>query len=190
MRDRAACALFALLAVALFPATAFAQFVGSDTETVEARIGILEPGTMVKLQDMDFGQIAQPLAAGTVTLTPTPSPTCGTSAGIVRTGTCHAAIFAVMGRKNLLVRIREVNGGVISLTGSAGGTMTVTNLTISVTDLQSAPGGGNPAGTFGRYRITNDSGVGTFRIGGRLNVGANQTPGVYNGVLNMQVVFN
>jgi hypothetical protein len=50
--------------------------------------------------------------------------------------------------------------------------------------------GGAGGWNFGRWVITSDSGVGEFGIGGRLNIGANQTPGSYSGVLNMQVQLN
>jgi hypothetical protein len=188
LRQRAVCALLAALALILFPAQAFAQ---SDTDTAPSVAVILDTGTMAKSQDMDFGDIAQPSAAGTVVLTPTPTATCGITGGVVmRTGPCTAAEFAILGRKNWLVRIREQNGGTIVLTGPGGATMTVTNMTIDVTDMVNAPGGGNPPGTFGRYRIVSDAGFATFRIGGRLNVNANQAFGDYTGTLSIQVLFN
>ena len=67
--------------------------------------------------------------------------------------------------------------------------MTLTNLTIGVSDMVPNPGGPNPPGTFGRYQITSDSGIAEFRIGGRLNIGANQAPGSYNGTFDIQVLF-
>ena len=117
LRHGAARALLAALALVLFPAQAFAQ---SDDEVVDARAVVLVSGTLAKIQDMDFGQIAQPSIAGTVTLSPTPIPTCGTTGGLVRTGPCEAAEFAIMGRKNDLARVRELNSGVVTLTGPGG----------------------------------------------------------------------
>jgi hypothetical protein len=186
-RRRALHALLAALALFLFPAQAFAQ---SDDEVVEARALVLESGQMAKIEDMDFGLIARPLAAGTVVITPTPTPTCGTTGGLIRTGPCEAAEFGLLGRKNWLVRIREQNGGSVLLTGPGGATMTMNSMTIGTTDLTPAPGGGNPPGTFGRYRITSDSGFAYFRIGGTLHVAANQAIGQYDGTLNIQVLFN
>ena len=187
LRHGAARALLAALALVLVPAQAFAQ---SDDEVVDARAVVLVSGTLAKIQDMDFGQIAQPSIAGTVTLSPTPIPTCGTTGGLVRTGPCEAAEFAIMGRKNDLARVRELNSGVVTLTGPGGATMTMTNISIGVSGMVAANGGGNPVGNLGRFRITTDSGIGYFRLGGRLNVNANQAPGLYDGTLEIQVVFN
>jgi hypothetical protein len=122
---------------------------------------------------------------------------------LVRTGPCKSALFVVRERKKGIVRIRELNGGIVVLTGSGGGTMTMTNLTLSVTDMTVCPGNGNgncngggngngngAAGTLGRFQIQSDSGFAHFRIGGTLNVGANQQVGVYHGTLNIEVLFN
>lgn len=187
LRGRAAGALLALAALALVPAPALGQ---SVTVTAQGRAAVLSPGTITKLTDMDFGTIVRPTAAGTVTLVPTPVPTCTATASLVHTGACTPAEFTLMGRKNWLVRIREQNGGTLLLSGPGGATMTVTNLSINVSDMVTAPGGGNPPGTFGRYRITSDGGTARFRIGGRLNVAANQAVGTYTGTLNIQVQFN
>ena len=188
LRPRAACALAALLAI-MAPAPALAQD-NTDSQMVEAQAVILATGAMVSLADMDFGTIARPTTAGTVTMSAAASPTCTLSAGIVHGGACQPATFGLMGRKNWLVRIREMNTGTITLTGPGGATMTVTNMTIGISDMVSNPGGASPPGTFGRYRITSESGVAQFRIGGRLNVAAAQMPGVYTGTLTMQVIFN
>lgn len=187
---RAACAAaLALLTGGVAPGQAVAQAV---TETAQSRVAVMAPGTMARLQDMDFGVMAQPAVAATVVLTPLATPSCGASAGLVRSGPCRSADFAVMGRKNWIVRIREMNNGTVTLAGPGGATMTVTNLTLRVVNMSPATGnaGGNAPGTLGRYRITDNSGLGRFSIGGTLHVGANQAPGVYNGTLLMQVQFN
>jgi hypothetical protein len=186
LRQRAARALLALLAL-LVPTAAFAQ---SDSATSEAQAAILTRGAMTKLEDMDFGVIVRPVVAGTVTMTPSLTPTCSTSAGIIHSGACEPAAFAIMFRKHDKNRVREMNGGTIVLTGPGGATMTVTNLTIGgLTDMTQV-GTGGPSGTFGRYDIESDSGIASFRIGGRLNIGANQPVGTYTGVLNMNVLLN
>jgi hypothetical protein len=184
--QRAACALLALLALAA-PAAALAQ---SASGTAEAQAAILTRGAMTKLEDMDFGVIIQPVASGTVTMTPSLTPTCSSSAGIIHSGACQPAAFSIMFRKHDKNRVREMNGGTIVLTGPGGATMTVTNLTIGgLTDMTQV-GTGGPSGTFGRYDIESDSGIATFRIGGRLNIGANQRVGTYTGVLTMNVILN
>lgn len=176
-----------MLILLLFPTHVLAQ-VGGDTETTQTQAAILQSGTMAKLSDLDFGTIAQPGAAGTVVLTPTPTPTCATTGGIVRTGACQAAEFAVMERSNGRVRIRDLNGGQLTLAGPGGATMLVNNLTISVTDM--TPIGGGGGWNLGRYQITSSSGIARFRLGGRLNVNAGQAGGAYSGTLSIQVNFN
>lgn len=187
-RLHAASALLALATPVLAPAPALAQ-AASDSASADAQAAILSPGTMTKLADMDFGQIAQPSIAGNVTMSPN-FPACTPSAGILHLGGCQPASFAVQGRKNWLVRIREMNGGTILLTGPGGATMTVSMLSLGTTDMTPAPGGGGPPGSFGRQRITTDSGAAEFRIGGRLNIAANQAAGAYSGTMTIQVLFN
>jgi hypothetical protein len=185
-RRRAAGAWLALLALGA-PAPALAQAV-SDSQIVEAQAVILETGSIVNIVAMDFGRIAQPAVAGTVTMTA--SASCSPSPGIVHLSGCQPARFGLMGRKNWLIRIRNMSGNSIPLDGPGTATMTVTNLTIGVTDMVIAPGGPNPPGTFGRWRITSDTGIAEFRIGGRLNIGALQAPGDYVGEIEVQVNFN
>lgn len=174
---------FAALPFALFSAPCFAQ----DTISSDAQVAILEPGSIAKVADMDFGQIAQPGNAGTVVLTPTPTAACATTGGLVRTGACRAAEFIVREARNGRVRIREENGGTITLTGPGGATMQVTNLTIDVSDMTPVAGGGN---SLGRFRIASNSGIASFRVGGTLQVAALQPPGAYVGTLDMRVQFN
>jgi hypothetical protein len=187
LRQRAAWALLGVLALAC-PAPVMAQAV-SDNATADSIVAIMQPGTLTRLADMDFGQITQPSIAGNVTMSPN-FPSCTPSAGIIHMGACQPARFAVQGRKNWLVRIRELSGGTIVLTGPGGATMTVTMLSLGTTDMSPAPGGGSPPGSFGRQRITSDSGAAEFRVGGRLNIAANQMQGAYTGTMTIQVLFN
>src|SRR5688500_15107828 len=90
-RARAIRALLAALAFAV-PAPALAQ-AGSDSETADAQAILLNPGTIVRVIDMDFGKIAQPATPGTVALTPVAAPTCTTTGGLAHTGDCQAAQF-------------------------------------------------------------------------------------------------
>jgi hypothetical protein len=183
-RRGAACALLAALAFALFPSQAQA----ADNDSAEAQVAMLDPGSVANVQDMDFGQIAQSNTPGTVTLSPSGPATCTVTGGLIRTGLCEAARFAIRGRRNNRVRIREMNGGVVTLNGPGGATMTVTNLTIGVSGMTAVNGANG--WNFGNWRIDTQSGITEFHLGGRLNVGAAQTPGVYNGAVVIQIQFN
>jgi len=186
VRRRALCTLLALAAAAL-PAAAAAQVA---TATADARAAILDQGTMVKESDIDFGQIVRPVGMGTVVLAPTSTPTCTTTGGLIRSGPCTAAAWAVMARAQgqPRVRIRELNGGVVTLTNPGGATMIMNNLTIGVTAMTVTNGAGG--WNFGRWLITSASEIGRFRIGGTLRVNAAQAAGQYNGTLVIEVEFN
>ena len=183
----AAVALLLALAVALLPSQALAQ-VQTDSDSADAQVALLDPGSVANVQDMDFGQIAQSNTPGTVTLSPSGPATCTVTGGLIRTGVCEAARFAIRGRRNNRVRIREMNGGVVTLNGPGGATMTMTNLTIGVAGMTAVNGANG--WNFGNWRIDTQSGITEFHLGGRLNVGAAQTPGVYNGAVVIQIQFN
>ena len=171
------------IALALLPVPAFAQ----QSQSFDMTLTMLTPGSIAKVSDMDFGQIARPNAAGTVVLSPSASATCTTTNGLVQTGNCQAAHFSILGRRNWRVRIRETSG-TVTLNGPAGATMSMTNVTFASADLSTRPGGNG--WNLGNYNIDNVSGFADFYLGGTLNVGALQQPGVYNGTVNIQIQFN
>lgn len=187
-RRRAAFALLGALLAMLLPAQAFAQVGTSDSDSANAQAAVLDPGSVANLADMDFGQIAQSNSAGTITLTPSAAPTCTATGGLIRTGVCQAARFAIRGRRNNRVRIREIVGGQVTLNGPGGATMSVSNLTIGVSGMTSVNGANG--WNFGNWRIDTQSGITEFWLGGRLNVNAAQPVGVYNGVVIIQIQFN
>jgi len=177
--------------LAIWPASSQAA-TANEKATATAQVAVLTPGSMVKIQDMNFGSLAQYSGTATIVMTASVSPTCTVTGNIIRSGPCQAAGFSVSGRKNWLVRIRELNSGVVTLNGPSGATMTMTNFTIGMnaSDVTSVPGGGQSTGLFGRWRIDNNTGITNFYIGGKLNVGAAQAVGVYHGTLVIQVQYN
>ncbi len=175
----------AATAFALVPAPALAQ---QATGSGEAQVGVLEPGSIVAVADMNFGDILQPGTAGTVVLTPNVSATCATTGGLVRSGPCRAAEFAVMATRQARVRLNHPGNGTVTLTGPAGATMQMTNLTLSVSNMSPISGGGNA--NLGRFQITAQNGVANFRLGGTLHVGALQRAGAYAGQLVIETQFN
>lgn len=182
---RAFCKLGLPLAALWLAAPAQGQVL--DSETAEIAGVILAPGSLINTADMDFGQIIAGPTAGTVTLSAAASATCTTTGGIVRAGTCRAARFDMFARRNWKVRLRQ-NTPTIVLTGPGGATMTVTNVTFSQVGLSPAGNGGG--WNLGRWNIDSADGFAHFFLGGRLNVGANQAPGVYNGTVLVEAVFN
>lgn len=182
----AACA--ALAALALVPGDALAQQVDGDTATAREQVAVLTPGSVAKLQDMDFGKIAQSNTAGTVVISPTLVATCTPSATLIRTGACKSARFSLYGKKNKRVMIRENNNGMITLNGPNGATMFVDNLTIGVSGMSSKQGA--VGWDFGSWKIDTADGITEFYVGGTLHVGAAQDPGVYSGTLLVQIQLN
>jgi hypothetical protein len=182
----AACAL--LVALALLPTSAAAQMVQTDSDSARSQAVFLTPGSITRTRDMNFGTIAPAITPGTVVLTPEQVATCTASAPLVRTGTCTSARFAIRGKRNNRVRIRQNNGGTITLNGPGGATMFLTNLAFGSTGMTAVNGGNG--WDFGNWRIDAVNGITAFWVGGTLNVGAAQAPGVYNGTLVIQIQFN
>ncbi|KRA80450.1 DUF4402 domain-containing protein [Altererythrobacter sp. Root672] len=180
---RAACGLLAGLAFAL-PLPALAQ---SARTTADAQATLFRPGTVIKLADMDFGDIAKPVAPGTVVIPATSSGNCTTTGGIVHSGACESAYFrGDLGFLNTVIVTRPV-GGQIFLAGPSGATMRVNNFTFgSETGMWLT----SSTSTQQRYLVVDFSGIFTFRMGGTLNVAANQRGGAYQGTYAIDINYN
>ena len=184
--QRVICALLAVFVLTFHPGAARAQIV-SDTEVADARAAILDPGTIIRLTDMDFGEIIVPLAPGTVVLTPSAAPTCNTSGGLIRSGNCQAASFAGDMSFLFLLRITKPPGGLIDLVGPGGATMRLESFsfggTTGLLNMGSTP-------TEQRYLVTALDGSLSFHVGGTLRIAANQASGPYAGTFTLQFNYN
>ena len=173
-------ALACVLAFASAPTMASAQGV----ETVEARVGIVEPLAITKLSDLDFGNII-PSTGGTIVLTPTVSPTCTVTGAVIHTAECQPATFGGFGAAGQRVRVRRPIGRRIVLTGP-GDDMTVTDITIDgdpdLTLVRSNP-------NWERFLIGSSDGAFVFRVGGTLTVNPDQAPGVYTGTFDIRLDY-
>jgi spore coat protein U-like protein len=180
---RGFCAALALAAAGLISAPAQAQ-----TATATAEATVVEPLSLIKTQDLDFGLVAASSAAGTVTIDPD-TGVCTGAGGVVSAGNCSYAEFAGMGVRRLTFRAQIPAS--VTITGPGGATMTVTNLTMGLApDVTFIGGNGNGLGNGRRrYQINSATGIFTFRLGGQLNVGANQTPGTYSGTFDVIVQY-
>ena len=181
---RGICALACLLLAGMLVVPAAVQ--AADTAQVSASTILVEDLSVVKARDMDFGNIIVATGGGTVVMTPTVTPTCTVTGGIVHSGECQPAAFIGSGRINRLVRVRVPPGGQTTVTNTTGATMTINNMVVS----------GSPdtlvirqnVRTF-RLLVLNLSGLFEFRVGGRLNVGATQAPGTYTGTFDIDVQY-
>jgi spore coat protein U-like protein len=158
-----------------------------DTASAQGQVAIHEPMTVFAVQDMDFGQIVTRGPAGTVTIVPNPTQTCTVTGTLTRTGPCRAAVFSGYAGLLSTIRVSRMPGNLLLLTGPGGATMTVTNLTYT-SDATMIAWGSGP--TYVQYLVVAGDGMYLFRVGGRLNVGAYQAPGVYNGTINVWLNYN
>lgn len=178
----------ALVALAMVFSATPAQAQQGGTGTAQTQVSVQTPGSIVKVADINFGSIAQANNTGTVTALASATPGCAVTGALIRLGTCQAARFSIYGKRNWKVRIKDTSGGLTTLNGPGGATMTMNNLTIGPVGM--SPFGSGNGWNLGQYNIDTNSGVTEFYLGGTLNVGIAQTPGVYRGTVIIQIQFN
>ena len=152
--------------------------VAQDNGTAEgfARAVVVEPLTITALDELRFGVLVQPLAAGTISVDPDNQIT--TSGGVTVEATLStatrsrgAATFILVGEANRRFIIQGKNKITLS-NGSA---------TMSVSQVRANT-------SFGQGRF-DSSGQFLLRVGGRLDVAAAQAPGLYTGTFTIRVVY-
>lgn len=177
----------ASLLLVIFALGAPAAHAQSNTFTATTEVALVEPLTLVNLSSLDFGRVAATAAAGTVTMTPTASPTCVAAGGVAHFSTCQPAEFLGYGATGMVFRVKLPVGRQTTITGP-GGSILIDNMTVD----------GNPelvliqinnSQGFVRYRIASASGIFHFRVGGTLNVNANQLPGTYSGTFDVRLDY-
>ena len=133
---------------------------------------VLRPVSVAKLKDMDFGDVTV-TAAGTAVLEPN-ADAFSTTGGVTKVGgTPHSAEFAGSATTSSIVNIKIPNQP-ITLTRVGGAqTMTVSNFTLQGLNK----------------RVIAAQNSFTFRVGGTLNVAANQVEGVYVGTFTVTVQY-
>lgn len=160
-------AALALLAIGM-PTAAQAE-VASATATALT----LRPLSLVKTADLEFGSLIPSATAGRATIDANTNVRTVTGGVTGATGaTPQAAEFTAAGVFGVVALISLPSSFTITRSGGTE-TMSVTNITTN--------------GGIGRPFL----GAGTIdiRIGGRLNVGANQAPGVYSGTFSLTVNY-
>ena len=163
--------LMAGLAALVVPALANAAPVQPDKQA-RGTVNIIASASVRKLEDLNFATLSV-WSAGTATVDPN-TEAMTTTGGVVHTGgTPYSALFeAVSPVKNVvIIRIPRQPIAITRIGGTE--TMTVDNWTLD--------GSGN------RNIVAKEPF--SFRVGGRLNVGANQAEGLYVGTFNVDVQF-
>jgi hypothetical protein len=154
---------------------------GSQAAAQTGTVGVvtIKPTNILNVDPLDFGLIIPGVAAGTVTLNAQTGARTGTVV------TLAGATFS---------RARFVGAGtplrVVTLTLSPSPTITISNGVNSMTinQLRVSANGGGPQ-PFGPNHTLNAIGVIDFRIGGRLNVGANQASGLYTSTFTLTMDY-
>jgi hypothetical protein len=144
----------------------------ADVEPTDAQVAILRPLEFIRVEALDFGRVIRGTTAGTVTVPPTGPRTKTGGVTLVGAG-WQPAEFAGMGTNNQRVDI-SLGANQIFVTGP-GAPMRVHTFVIGSTPtavLTTTPL---------RFRINSATGIFIFPVGATLDVGANQTPGTYNG---------
>lgn len=149
-------------------------FAGATTTT--AYVGVLQPLSIVKGVDMNFGNILPGSSAGTVVLSPSAGTVTKTGGVIGTFGATSYAQFAVDAKGATQVTVNW--NGTITLTNSGGQTMTVNLITYTTN-----------ATVIGGVSYIPANNILLINYGGTLSVGANQAPGAYVGTFTVTAAF-
>lgn len=166
-RSQRAALACALLSVALGGGQAQAQ-----TDAATAKAITLRPLSIVKLRDLEFGDLIAGPTAGTVTIDPDDDSRSTTGGVGAAGGAPQAARFYTYGGPRQYIYVTRGAFPVLARAGG-GATMTVDQLTLN-------------GATF---RYLDDAGILDLRVGGRLRVGANQMQGSYAGSFTITVTY-
>ena len=177
----AACAC--ALALGLAPTVASAaNNIDSTTTAV-----VIEPLTLIKLVDMDFGNLIVPTVNSTITINPTVSPTCTITNGMIHTGACQPAVFMGLGEDGRRINVNRPNAPIVISNGAQ--TMNIDPVILNGDpNLVYVSGNVNGNGVV-KYDINSPSGLFSFRLGGTLTVNAGQATGLYTGTFNVSVQY-
>ncbi len=153
-------------------ASALSASASARTINGAGRAVILRPLSVVKVEDLNFGSFTAGAASGTVSLNPLTGARTTSGGVTAMPGTFQAAQLLTLGQAGRIVQITR--GALPTLTrAGGGGTMPVTALTLNGATL----------------RVLTVSGLIDLRVGGTLQVNANQAPGNYAGSFTMNVNY-
>jgi hypothetical protein len=143
--------------------------------TASGTVTIVRPITITNTAGLQFGKLAQPNAAASVTITPAGAVT-RSGIGTVGTQTTSAAAFSVGGDGGAVFAIAGPSGGTFAMTAGTSGTIVVTTSLSSATSTLSGS--------------TGSAGSTTFTVGGTMPIASAQTIGSYSGTFNVTVTYN
>ena len=161
-----------LLAAMLLGALPAAVHAATPPVETPARAIILHPLKILKLDDMDFGSVIV-TTAGTIILNPVTSAVTATGGVVPVSGSPHPARFvgAASGNSVVNIKIPKQPVTLTRLTGTEA--MRLRNFTLDSADKR----------TIARSQSF------VFKVGGTVDVGANQVEGTYVGTFNVIVQY-
>jgi Domain of unknown function (DUF4402) len=153
---------------------------GTGTGTV--KVTTIGPLNLAKTADLDFGYIIPSAAAGTVVLDAQTAARSSTGGVVLAGGPVSTGNFVIAANAGRVVSIVLNPAPSITLNRVGGGaTMTINQVRVS-------RDGGAPA-PFGPNATIGTSGALFLKIGGRLNINANQLEGVYTSTFSVTVDY-
>ncbi|HEX9172950.1 MAG TPA: DUF4402 domain-containing protein [Telluria sp.] len=161
----------ALIAAAVGGNAAAADGNASATTTVISAL------TITKAEDLSFGNVIAGSTAGTIKVDTNGVRTVGGGV-VLGSGTGTAAKFDITGSGTMTYTITYASG--VQLTGPG--------TAMSLTQISDATGAGGASGLVTSGTLV--AGLQSLFIGGTLDVGANQTGGLYTGSLTATVNYN
>jgi len=173
LRNPASVSIFCACAAAWTPARAQQ----SPSSTGSAAVEIVLPSAFQNLGDLDFADIIV-TTPGTATINPNSDAMTVTGGISAASGTPKASVFEIRPSKRGAIFIQIPTAPVALTRVSGTEIVTVSNWTIS-SNVQSVGGG--------RYKVVAAEDPIRFKIGGTLNVSANQVPGTYVGKFDVTV---
>lgn len=162
----------ALWAVAI-PGMLAASSVSAAERDGDAEARILEQIALTQVSSLDFGTIIPSSTAGRINIRRN-NGSCVARGRVTQVGTdCQRGEFLITGPSRQRVRITLASAPITLTQQSGTATMVMDRVRIN----------GN------RNKRLNAAGRRTFYVSGRLQVGANQDPGVYDGTFDVTVDY-
>ncbi len=163
---------FGALAACAFLASVVPSLAAAASASDTARAITLRPLSLLNLRILDFANNISGATGGTITINPNTDARTTTGGVTAAGGTPQAAQFYTYGGPLQNVRVTRGPLPVLNRVGG-GATMNVTGLTLNGPTL----------------RFLSAAGLLDLRVGGTLNVTANQLPGSYVGTFQIIVTY-
>lgn len=167
--------LIALAVLFAFPSVGMAQTSATETGYAYATVEQI-PITLTLNQSLHFGRFAPWGSAGWINISPTSSPSAsGSHVTILDQG--YPALWTVTGTPNApFTVLLPADRTVVMTSGSGAGTMTIEYFVSSYHETGTSP-------------ILSSAGTTSFKLGGKVLIGANQSPGFYTGTFPVTVAY-